>query len=262
MSISPKLQVSIIGAGKVATHLAHGLKKHNVRIGEIYSRKLDDARVLCKHIPKASAVDSLDFSSSSSALFLVAVKDSAIEEIAGKIQLPSVSHIAHTSGTTSIDLLAASGDKYGIFYPLQTFADDHVVDFSEIPLLIDGNNQETKDMLMQLGNTLSSRVSLATDSERQRLHVAAVFASNFTNRMLAAAEEILKGTNLDLEVLKPLMIQTIDNVFKQGPDQALTGPAVRNDTSTINKHLDLLHSYPQLQEIYKNLTEKIINKLI
>lgn len=260
MSENPEFQVSIIGAGKVANSLAHALENKNIAIGEIYSRRLDQAQKLSKAIAGASAVDSLDFSSSKSTIFLMAVKDDAISEIARQIHIPKGRYIAHTSGTVSMHDLSDVGDHFGIFYPLQTFSSDQSVDFSEIPLLIDGNNQKTTDMLMRIGNSISQNVSIASEHDRQQLHVAAVFASNFTNRMLAASEEILKDTNLALDVLKPLVKQTIDNVFEQGPDQALTGPAVRNDQSTINKHLDMLKGYPQWKEIYKQLTEQIINK--
>lgn len=252
--------VSIIGSGRVATSLAHALQSTSICINEVYSRTLERAEKLVVNIPKAKPTDSLDFSSSQSGIFIVAVNDDAINAIAQNIKVRADSYLFHTSGTVSMQTLSGAGSSFGIFYPLQTFVADSKIDFQKIPILIEGGNSEALAILNTMGQAISKQVHEVSESDRQRLHVAAVFASNFTNRMLAAAEDILSNSNLDLHILKPLLEQSIQNAFNQGPDAALTGPAKRGDGKTIEKHLLMLKDKPELLEIYQQVTKFIILK--
>lgn len=252
--------VTIIGSGGVATSLAHAFHDKGIQINEIYSRTLEYAQKLALAIPEAKATDSLDFSSSTSGIFIVAVKDDAIHKVVEELKLSENSCVFHTSGTTSIEVLAATRSSCGIFYPLQTFTTNRVIDFKQIPILIEGENVRTSQVAEELGQLISDHVQKVTESERQQLHVAAVFASNFTNRMLAAAKEILEHTGLDINILKPLVEQSIQNAFESDPDEALTGPAKRGDLLTINKHKRILESKPELLAIYHQITKSIASK--
>ncbi|WP_422361671.1 Rossmann-like and DUF2520 domain-containing protein [Reichenbachiella sp.] len=252
-------EVSIIGTGRVAISLIHELRTKGVKVNEIYGRSLAQAKKLSDHTPGTSATGSLDFSNSRSRVLIIAISDDAISHISEKILCSKDQIIAHTSGTVSLNVLKHSHS--GIFYPLQTFTTGKMVDFEEVPILIDGKNEIAIDQLTKLGNVLSSNVKIASEAERKQLHVAAVFASNFTNRMLSAAEDILKDSSIDLKTLEPLILESIRNALDSGPDNALTGPAKRGDTETIEKHLNLLKDKKQLQSIYGKITELIISKI-
>lgn len=249
-------KVTLIGAGRVATGLADALHSKGVRINEIYSRTFANAEKLSQLIPKATPTDSLDFSSSESSIFIVVISDDAIAAVSKAIAFPPDSILAHTSGSVSLSIL--NHPNSGIFYPLQTFTTKQKVDFNEVPILIEGKNTEINERLTILGQLISNHVVSASESERQQLHVAAVFASNFTNRMLAAAEEILKGSNLDISILAPLVETSIRNTFLNGPNEALTGPAKRGDQKTIETHLRLLEDHPQLKILYQNISDQIL----
>ncbi|MEO9967537.1 MAG: DUF2520 domain-containing protein [Reichenbachiella sp.] len=258
--IHQKIKVTIIGSGRVATHLAHAFHDNDVPVGEIFSRSLDRAKELSAHIPNSSATDSLDFAQSESKIFLLAIKDDAISRAVNKIKLPPGSTLFHTSGTVSMNVMANNIEYFGVFYPLQTFASNRDIDFKRIPILIEANHPSALNQARELAKLVSQTVQEVKEAERQQLHVAAVFASNFTNRMLAAAKEILAETSLHKKILQPLVEQSIANVFEVGADQALTGPARRNDQTTIAKHLKLLESQPELADIYQRITHMIITK--
>ena len=252
-------EVSIIGTGRVAISLIHALRTKRVKINEIYGRSLTQAKKLSDQTPGASATDSLDFSNSGSQVLIIAVSDDAISQVSEKILCSKDQIIAHTSGTVSLDVLKHSHS--GIFYPVQTFTTSKWADFEEVPILIDGKNEIVIDQLTRLGSIMSSNVKVTSEAERQQLHVAAVFASNFTNRMLAAAEDILKDSSIDLKTLEPLVLESIRNALDSGPNNALTGPAKRGDTETIEKHLNLLKDKKKLQFIYEKITDLIISKI-
>ncbi|SMD36397.1 Predicted oxidoreductase, contains short-chain dehydrogenase (SDR) and DUF2520 domains [Reichenbachiella faecimaris] len=251
-------KVSIIGSGRVATSLAHAFKAQGIFINEIYSRSITHAEKLSRALPGSSATDSLDLSHSESKLFVVAVSDDTIHEVVGQFQPPKGALLFHTSGTVPIEILDTNAG--GIFYPLQTFTLNKVVDFKTVPILIEGTDTHAEDVLLSLGSTISNHVKLVSGEERKKLHIAAVFASNFTNRMLAAAEEILQDTSLDLKILEPLVFESIQNAFDFGTDKALTGPAKRGDSKTIESHLKSLDQNPALKSIYDRLTAMITSK--
>lgn len=252
--------ISIIGSGNVATNLAFALCDAGYTINEICSRNINHAAELSDQIPGCVPTSHVNLSNSESRIFILSVNDDAIEHMASQIKLPLDSYIFHTSGTVDLGALSQIQANRGILYPLQTFSRNQMISFDKVPLLIEGDDLTTSGILFELGESISEQVLLATSEERRQLHLAAVFASNFTNRMLAAAQDLLSSTSLDLEMLKPLVNQSLKNAFKVGPDQALTGPAKRGDLATLTKHEQLLQSHPDLLTIYELLSQKIVNK--
>ena len=258
MSTSPK--VSLIGSGRVARQIAHALLDNGIEIQEIYSRTIAHAESLSKEIDGSTSTNQLNFSNSASEVFIISVKDDAIASVIEKLKLPKNVTLLHTSGTVSMHGLASACPNYGIIYPLQTFARGKLLDFSDIPILTEWSNDQTKAIINHLAQTISRKVYHTNESDRKKLHIAAVFASNFTNRMLASAHEILDKTSLDFEILKPLVQQSVQNAFQSHPDQALTGPAMRGDHETIDSHVNFLEDNSELQKLYMQLTNIITSR--
>lgn len=254
------IKITLIGAGRVATSLGHALAAQGMAIQEVYSRQISNAQPLAKALSAKQATQSLDFTQSESNVFILAVKDDAIPSVVGEIKLPAHAIICHTSGTVSQTELATTQRPHGILYPLMTFTNDRLVDCANVPLLIEASSANAQVTLTALAKAISNNVQTASESERQLLHVAAVFASNFANRMVAAAEEILTETQLPLDILKPLVERSMQNAFDTNPDQALTGPAKRGDVATVKKHLELLKGKPELAKIYETITQSIISR--
>jgi predicted short-subunit dehydrogenase-like oxidoreductase (DUF2520 family) len=165
--------------------------------------------------------------------------------------------VVHTAGAVSINALKDTSSTYGVLYPLQTLSkySDHI---PEIPFLIDGNNQETLHRVLGFAKTLSNNVIEANDTERLNYHVAAVFVSNFTNHMYALAEIYCKKERLEFKNLFPLIDETTLRAKQISPFLSQTGPAIRNDIYTLNRHLQALSSNAELKYIYLKMTESII----
>lgn len=249
------MKISIIGAGNVATQLALALRKAGHTIVQICNRSNDAGEELAKTV---GATFTADFKSIEDAeLYIIAVKDDAIADVASQLKKKG-SIIVHTSGTKTADILSFSSDTYGVFYPLQTMTKLSKVDFSNIPILIEGSNVETRKVLSKLAKTLSKNIHEVDEVQRQWVHVAAVFANNFTNHMYTLSERLLLDHNLQFDILKPLILQSVQNLGSHSPQELQTGPAARGDSMTIEKHIELLADHKRLQKIYEILTASIL----
>jgi predicted short-subunit dehydrogenase-like oxidoreductase (DUF2520 family) len=254
MYISP-MKISILGAGNVATQLALAFKKAGHEIVQVYNRSDDAGLELAKTVGASFTSDLTDLRQAD--ILMVAVKDDAIPEVAAALH-ESDTVVAHTSGTRSKEILGNSSVNYGIFYPLQTLKKSFKVDFKNVPVLIEGSNAVAGAKLQALAKSISQNVHVVDEQQRQWIHVAAVFANNFTNHLYGISEKLLVAHQLPFEVLKPLIFRSIENLTINSPNDIQTGPAVRKDFKTIEKHMQLLADDSRLLKIYEVLTESII----
>ena len=255
-----KLKIAILGAGNLAWNLAPALEDAGHEITEVYARDLQKAKEITERIYTATPKDELDFSESSAELFILAIKDDALSEVADQVILPEGSVLVHTSGAIPMEVLAQSSASYvGVFYPLQSFTKGKKVDFEEVPFLLESEDEGSLQLLKKVAKSLSQLVYILRGKDRQAVHVAAVFASNFTNHMLRIAEDILHRQGLDPELLKPLIIESISKSLQLGARKAQTGPAIREDYETLETHHHFLAYNEQLAEIYRLISQDIID---
>ena len=253
--------ISFVGSGNLAWHLAPALDNAGFIVKEVYSRNPRHAEALTERLYQAEVKTSLDFSASDSSVFIIATSDDAIKEIATEIILPDEAYLIHTSGSQSLSVLQfAAIDNIGSFYPLQTFSKNKRVDFKTVPIFIESNDEPTETMMLTIAKAISNNVRKISSEERKALHVAAVFASNFVDHMLTLSKEILEKNNLSFELLKPLIHETIAKCLAIGPENALTGPAKRGDLQILDSHLEFLQSDESAAEIYKLISQDIINR--
>lgn len=253
--------ISIIGAGNVAWHLAPALDNSGYRVNEVYSRSRGGAEDLVSKLYEAEINESLDFSASTSGIFLLCIPDDAIEEVTNEITIPQGAILVHTSGSRSLDVLGdVPGVNIGVFYPLQTFTKGKKMDLQEVPIFIETEQKEVEHTLMNMAGAISKKVFSVTSEKRLALHVAAVFASNFTNHMLAIANSIMIENKLDYDWLKPLIAEALNKSLAIGPDKAQTGPARRGDLQILDKHVKWLSKEESLQEIYRVISQHILDK--
>lgn len=252
--------VSFIGSGNAATNLAGALENAGIVVNEVYSRNPDHAAKLVSRLYQATVLENVDFRESSSDIFIISVRDEVVPSVVKGLVIPSEeSIVAHTSGTLSMDLLSDFPNR-GVFYPLQTLTSEKILDFADVPLLIEGSDSLTEKALVELAGSLSNQVLLVDSEIREQVHLAAVFASNFSNHMIRIAHELLYDLDLDLEILSPLILETIRKSLESGPHIAQTGPARRKDIQVLNQHLKRLKDEPELAMIYKKISEHIIKK--
>jgi len=250
------MRITIIGSGNVATHLAAAFKNAGHAIVQVYSRDLQNASLLAYHV-RAEAIDNLDQINAETDLFIIAVKDDAIETVATALA-PYQKLIVHTSGATDLQVLLNHSQKAGVFYPLQTFSKTKEVDFNTVPICIEGADEHITSQLNELAYTVTQNVYRISSAERKTLHLAAVFACNFPNYLYYLAQQLLAEKQLPFDLLRPLILETAQKVKEYLPADVQTGPAVRNDEKTMTDHLQQLQEKPGLQQLYKLLSQGII----
>lgn len=233
------LSISIVGAGNVGSHLAGWLETdHNVTL--VSSRTLDN-------LPPESDV------------IIIATKDDVIPEVAEKVR-GKAELIVHTSGSVPVSVLDGCAPKTGVFYPLQTFTKGVEMEKSEVPVFIEGSEEGAARTLSDIARTFTGHIYHAGSEERKKLHVAAVFACNFTNALIGMADGLLKEDGFDYTVLLPLIRQTIGKLSSIDPEKAQTGPAARGDRRVVESHIRMLESHPEYQEIYRAISQFIMKK--
>lgn len=248
------MRIVMIGSGNVATVLAKQLLNAGNEIVQVYSRSLSHAMELANQL-NAGYIDSLKDLNTNADLYIIAVADKAIAAIADQLSLQH-KIIVHTAASVSKDVLKNASELYGVIYPLQSIRKTSDAAM-EIPLFVDASDAQTEQQLYEIASSISKEVHKADDAMRLKLHVAAVIVSNFTNHLYALAEQYCEKENIPFQLLHPLLIQTAERVQYSSPQQMQTGPAIRNDVATIQQHLDLLKSHPNLQSLYHLLTESI-----
>ncbi|MDH4092884.1 MAG: DUF2520 domain-containing protein [Cyclobacteriaceae bacterium] len=253
--------VSFIGSGNLAWHLAPALDNAGFSVQEVYSRNPTHAEALVERLYDAEVKVTLDFSTSTSTVFVVATPDDSIQGIAKEIILPEDAVLVHTSGSQLLSVLDfAATRNLGVFYPLQTFSKGRKVEFNEIPVFVECENKTVEDVLMAMARGISKSVYKIAYDERKALHVAAVFAANFTNHMLLLAQEIMKENSLSYDWLKPLIAEMITKSLAIGPENAQTGPARRGDLETLDRHLEFLQNNESIGELYKIISQDIVDR--
>lgn len=243
------IRVVVIGSGNVAHHLVKALTAASgISLESIVARnpdKLNDLTV--KIISSYEDISEAD-------VYIIAVSDKAINEVSAKLPF-SNRLVVHTSGTAPIAELDEK-NKRGVFYPLQTFSKEKEIDFKKVPVCLEAESEEDYDLLEQLASSVSDSVYRIDSSQRRALHVAAVFAANFSNHMYTLAESVCRDHTMPFDLLKPLITEVAAKVQQLSPALAQTGPAVRHDEETIQRHLDLLNDQNQ-KNIYLLLTRSI-----
>jgi len=250
------LKISIIGTGNVATHIGTALMNAGHTIADVTGRNADATNELAALLSAKANFDIAN-TDADAEVVLLCVKDDAIGAVASLLPR-SQRIIAHTSGFRSYNLLSAAGENLGIFYPLQTMKKGVALDFKKVPMLVEASNENTSARLSNLAAAISESVHSVNELQRQYIHVAAVFANNFTNHLWELAETILHEQNLDLDILRPLIARSAENVAAHSPSQLQTGPAARGDFFTIDAHVNLLHNEEEMTKVYRVLTESIL----
>ena len=245
------MKVALIGRGRLATNLQRALITAGHDVASVNSRTLDG-------LPPSADV------------YVIAVKDSALTDVItavtkavvagdGSVAASHAPVFVHTAGSMPMSLFEGQASRYGVFYPMQTFSKERVVDFAEIPIFLEASDDASLAVLRTLADSITRRVYELSSTDRQYLHLAAVFACNFTNHCYAMAAKILEQHGLPFDVMLPLIDETARKVHELHPRQAQTGPAVRYDENVISHQTELLADIPQMKDLYERLSQSIYN---
>ena len=248
-------KITFIGSGNVASVLSSKLRNKGFEIVEIWSKTEKSARDLALKLDCNFTTNLNDLQHTD--LFVIAVKDDFIKETV-RLITDKETPIVHTSGGVGIDIFS-NKNNFGVFYPLQTFSKEIAMDFGNIPICIESNNPTLESDLIDLANSITTSVHKLNSEQRKKIHIAAVFACNFSNHMLSISEDIMKKNNLDFNLLKPLIENTFQKIRKNSPKDTQTGPAFRKDKKVMEDHLKQLENMKELKELYSKISESIIH---
>lgn len=251
------MKIVWIGAGNLATCLGTAFRQAGHETLQVYSRTIESATALADKLggKPVTHPDALDLTAD---VYIFSVKDAVLEELVARLLQGRVSQLClHTAGSMPMDVFKGHASRYGVLYPMQTFSKDRPVDFRSIPCFIEASDAETLETIRQLAASVSGKVKAMSTAQRRYVHLAAVFACNFTNHCYALAAEILERQGLPFEVMYSLIDETVAKVHDIPPRQAQTGPALRYDENVIHKQLTLLNEYPELKDVYEQMSRSI-----
>lgn len=249
------MKIVLVGAGNTGTVLGHLIRNAGHEIVRVISRTVESAQNLADKLACPFGIlKDQDYGEAD--IYVLCLADYAMTSIE---TLPALHNkfVVHTAGSLSIQVLAPFTDRFGVLYPLQSLS-KFVERIPEVPILVDGNNNETLEVVDGFARSLSQQVRRADDRQRMSYHIAAVFAANFANHMYALAEIYCKREHIEFADLQPIIGEIHERVNQYSPFLTQTGPAIRNDVFTITRHLNGLNEYDDLKYMYLKLTENIL----
>ena len=247
----------IIGSGNLAEALARAVAKSELELVQIFARNAERARVVAE-LAATGWETRPEMLRKDADIYLIAVSDRAVAEVAATLPIPEEAAVAHTAGSVPVTAIPERFARRAVFYPMQTFTRGREADFSVIPVFLEAPSPELRPELEAFARKLSGTVIWADSAQRCKVHLAAVFACNFANHMYAVGERIVRGAGLDFDVLKPLIAETAAKACDaRSPLDVQTGPAVRNDFATKARHGDLLAFDLRLKNIYSTISQSI-----
>ncbi len=249
------MRIVMIGSGNLGTQLGIELIEKGHQVIQVYSRTVDNAKELAAKL-NCVFTDKLTAIASDADLYIIAIKDSAIESVLSGVNFGE-NLVVHTAGAIGMDVFIRYCKNYGVFYPLQTFSKQRRTRFTEIPVCLEANSEENLQKLELLAASLSERVYKINSEKRLTIHLAAVFACNFVNHFYAIGKRLLKEKGIDFSLFSPLIMETAFKALNYSPETVQTGPATRKDSAVMEKHLQMLENYPEWAHLYKLISENI-----
>lgn len=249
-------KIVILGAGRLAVNLSMAILKKGYDIVEVYNRTGTKGKSLARKL-SARYIPKPEMITPDADLYILAVSDAAIPLLLERIKIGN-RLIIHTSGSMKMDVLRGVSANFGVIYPPQTFTSHTLLRFRKVPLCIEASSGKNLHLLKYFADSLSEKVYAINSDQRRLLHLSAVFASNFTNFMVAISQELVLENGMDFGILEPIIRQTAGNASSGDVFKLQTGPAVREDRETIREHLKLLTNHPDYKEIYDLITRNII----
>ena len=231
-------KIAVVGKGNVGAHIFQALKE-KAEVYSVDSRNPDSLTEYCD-------------------VALICVKDDAIGNVVRNF-FDKTNVIAHMSGSVSMDVLKNDISRYGVIYPLQTFTKGVSLDYSQIPFFIEGSDETATDILSQVASLISPQINYCSSERRKMLHLASVFACNFSNALFGISYELLRETGINPHLLLPLLKQTVSKLDSLSPRESQTGPAARKDFKTMFAHKEMLDTKPEIKEIYELISDVIMN---
>lgn len=252
-------RIFIYGSGNMAWALAKGFQDVGILVAGICGRNKNAVTELCDKLGIAYCED-ITIASNIGDIVILAIKDDAIPIVNKLINLPG-RIVLHTAGSVDIKAIENISENTGVFYPMERVIKFKEPNFTEIPICIESNSPDMLDVIQSLAEKLSNQVYVLSSLQRKKLHLAAVFVSNFTTYMLSLGDDMIRKHNLPNNILDSLIQTTFENITSQNASERQTGPAKRGDIKVIWEHIHQLEKeQPDIAELYKLLSLGILKR--
>ena len=248
------MKVVIIGSGNVATVMGGRIVAAGHDLRQVVARREEAAALLatswgCAYTTRWEAIDR------DAEIYIISLSDRALAQLDTVLSLPG-RLVVHTAGAVPASALLGISARSGVLYPLQSLRKE-IRPFPEFPLLIDANQPADLPLIGDFARTIAGQVEQADDATRLKLHVAAIFANNFTNFLYTVAADFCQKEQLDFSLLLPLIRETALRLEHAAPRDVQTGPAIRGDRETMDRHLKILDKYSDMSVLYRLLSDQI-----
>ncbi len=250
------IKVAIIGSGKLAQNLLRACCQGEFEVTALWARNTQKAEELAQAF-KVPIADSLQAASVQTDMVFLAISDNAIEVIAREINTQAI--VVHCSGILPATILRKHAN-YGVFWPIQTFSEHRILNFKDIPIAIEASDEENKRILEVVADTLGQKAIMVSQTQRQNLHLSAVFVNNFSNHLFVLMQDFLGRNQLSFDNLLPLILETAEKLKVLSPAEAQTGPASRGDENSLEIHRKIMANEPKLLDIYNLISKSITTK--
>lgn len=251
------MNVVMIGAGNLATNLANAIHSKEHKILQVYSRTFESANMLASCFGAEPVID-INKVVNDADIYILSVSDKVLSEVATQLCKGREDHLfVHTAGSMPMDVIPSK--RRGVFYPMQSFSKQRLVDFANIPIFLEIAESSDKNVILEIAESISNNIYWLSSTDRQYLHVAAVFASNFSNHCYRLSEKILLQHGVPFNVMNSIIDEVAQKVHIMAPHDAQTGPASRNDYNVIEKHMQMLAEDSNMQKIYELMSKSIID---
>ena len=248
------IKIILLGAGNVGHHLSKAFDKSTeIDLVQWYSR--DNSKVSYNDIDTEIINDLSKIKSAD--IYVISISDSYVGKISEKLNV-SEKLVVHTSGSLDLSIIDKK-NRRGVFYPLQTLSKNKEIELAKVPICIESENNKDLVLLETISKYIGCKTYKIDYNERKILHLAAIFSNNFVNHMFTIAKEILDDKNLDFNILKPLINETVDKIHKLDPENVQTGPAIRNNNEIILNHVKTLKKDDH-KKLYELMTKLIKDK--
>jgi len=249
------MRIVFIGSGNIATYFATRLHSSGHDIVQVYSRSMGNAQTLAG-CTNAEATDDLSRIVTNADVYILAIKDDALSAVAARLVIPGRT-VIHCAGAVPLEVLHSISEHTAVIWALYSVRKNNLPAGDQIPLVVEAGSTKARTIALELAKDISQSVLEADFRQRQQLHLSAVFANNFSNHLFHIARELCVSNDIPFDVLQPIIEQTISQLKHLPPDQMQTGPAIRNDEATMDKHLELLRHNKTWQIIYADLSHSI-----
>ena len=251
------MKIVVIGSGKVATWFGEVLFKNKQEIIQIYSRNISNAKILADKI-NSTAIDDLKKINTSADVYILAVKDDAVEKVISDLP-PLKGLVINTSGSMDISILKNVSGSFGVMWPVVSVTNPMNND-NEFVMSVEASDDHSLQQVEKISSLFTNQIYKLTTAQRQVLHLSAVFGNNFTNYFITIAQDLLTENNIHPSILQPMLRNMVKQYDKLPAEQLQTGPAKRKDTGTMQRHIHLLQNKPEWQMLYKLISENIREK--